>query len=104
MQHATTSPRKSSLDQVLSVISSGDVLSFALGLPATDADDLCAQAVEKERIAFLPGSLFAAGPSRAASSCLRLSYSNSTPAMIDEGVSRLGLLIKTLANRSGGME
>jgi 2-aminoadipate transaminase len=67
-----------------------------------DTEDLCRQAIQKEKIAFLPGRLFAVGSNGRASSCMRLSYSNSTPAIIEDGIRRLGGLIKMSISDLGG--
>ncbi len=64
-------------------------------LPAgIDGADLLAQAIKECRIAFVPGGAFY-GEGRQ-NNKLRLSFSLSTPAQIDEGMGRLGALLRRL--------
>jgi len=58
-----------------------------------DATALLRTAVETEQVAFSPGSVFASKPGGHASHCLRLSFANSPPARIEEGIRRLGRVI-----------
>ena len=55
------------------------------------AEELFERAI-RERVAFVPGAPFFAGPPR--HNFMRLNFSNSTPAMIEEGVRRLGGLLR----------
>jgi 2-aminoadipate transaminase len=57
-----------------------------------NADDLLKRAIE-ERVSFVPGRAFypAGGDGNC---CMRLNFSNATPEMIVEGISRLGRAIK----------
>ena len=61
-----------------------------------DATVLLRAAVETEKVAFSPGSVFASKEGGHARHCLRLSFANHTPARIEEGVRRLGRVIKAL--------
>jgi 2-aminoadipate transaminase len=61
-------------------------------LPASvRAEELFERAIA-ERVAFVPGAPFFAADPR--SNFMRLNFSNSTPAAIEEGISRLGRLLK----------
>lgn len=64
-----------------------------LTLPRSiDAADLLGRSLKTERVAFVPGRAFYADASNG--NCLRLSFSCADEAMIDEGVKRLGRLIR----------
>ncbi len=64
-----------------------------LTLPAgMDAGDLLAKSLKTERIAFVPGRAFFADGSNG--NTLRLSFSCANEAAIDEGIKRLGRLIR----------
>jgi len=63
-------------------------------LPAgMDGADLLAQSLKTERVAFVPGRAFYADGSNG--NTLRLSFSCANEAQIDEGMKRLGRLIRT---------
>jgi 2-aminoadipate transaminase len=63
-------------------------------LPSSvSAEELFAEAL-RERVAFVPGSPFFAAEPR--HNFMRLNFSNSPPAMIEEGVKRLGDLLKRM--------
>lgn len=71
-------------------------------LPAEiNTAELLRQAVEEERVAFIPGNAFCAAGSRPTSNCLRLNFSNCTPEQIEEGIGRLGRIINRNLNDSG---
>lgn len=57
-----------------------------------DGATLLARAIETEKVAFVPGQAFHADG--AGANTLRLSFSCATPETIEEGVSRLGRLIR----------
>lgn len=57
-----------------------------------DGADLLARSLRTEKVAFVPGRAFFADGSN--SNTIRLSFSCATPAMIDEGMARLGRLIR----------
>jgi 2-aminoadipate transaminase len=57
---------------------------------SVDATDLLSTAIETEKVAFSPGEAFAIGDSRRARHCLRLSFANSSPDQIEDGIRRLG--------------
>lgn len=62
-------------------------------LPAhIDGADLLAQSLKTERVAFVPGRAFFADGSNG--NTIRLSFSCANEAMIDEGIMRLGRLVK----------
>lgn len=63
-------------------------------LPGTmDASALLPMAIEQAKVAYVPGPPFFADGSGA--NTLRLNFSNSPPAVITEGIERLGKLIKS---------
>lgn len=53
-----------------------------------DTNDLLHYAIEKQKIAFIPGYAFAV-PGSNISNCLRLNFSNTKPEVIREGIERL---------------
>jgi len=62
----------------------------------TDTAELLSEAVQQERVAFIPGQAFASSPDVALSHCLRLNFSNSPAQRIHEGIRRLsGLFAAT---------
>ena len=62
-------------------------------LPAhLDGAELLARSIETEKVAFVPGQAFFAD--RSGSNTLRLSFSCANEAMIEEGIQRLGRLIR----------
>ena len=66
--------------------------------PHVNAAAVLNRAVEEERVAFIPGSAFAAQPGSTenlAQNCLRLSFANCAPEAISEGISRLGRLLSS---------
>lgn len=64
-----------------------------LTLPKSiDAADLLAASLKTERVAFVPGRAFY--PDGVNGNCLRLSFSCADEPMIDEGIKRLGRLIR----------
>ncbi len=54
--------------------------------------DLLPQAVEQEKIAFVPGLAF--GIQGGGQSSMRLNFSNATPELIEEGIQRLGKIVQ----------
>lgn len=65
-----------------------------------DGTDLLARAVETERVAFVPGQAFHAD--RSGANTIRLSFSLATEAHAEEGIRRLGALIRrVMAERQG---
>jgi 2-aminoadipate transaminase len=52
------------------------------------------EAIEGERVAFIPGQAFDVVSGQAAGNGLRLNFSNSTPPQIEDGIARLGRLLK----------
>ena len=68
---------------------------FWVELPARiDAGALLSTAIERERVAFIPGSALAAGDGAPFASSLRLCFSACSPERIETGVARLGRLVK----------
>jgi 2-aminoadipate transaminase len=63
--------------------------------PGTDAGRLLREAVETERVAFVPGFAFGVTGDRLGSNCLRLSFSNCPTKVIEEGVHRLARVLRT---------
>lgn len=63
--------------------------------PSIDAADLLAQSLATERVAFVPGRAFFADGSNG--NTLRLSFSCANETAIDEGMKRLGRLIRAQA-------
>ena len=62
-------------------------------LPAgMDTSLLLTEALEQEKVAFVPGSAF--HPDGGGENTMRLSYSNATPERIREGIARLGRLLQ----------
>lgn len=66
-----------------------------------DTAELLWQAVEEEQVAFIPGQAFCAESGsttaiggRRADNCLRLNFSNCTPEKIEEGIARLGKVLR----------
>ncbi|NBT52540.1 MAG: aminotransferase class I/II-fold pyridoxal phosphate-dependent enzyme, partial [Marivivens sp.] len=65
-------------------------------LPAhIDGATLLAQSLETERVAFVPGRAFFADGSNG--NTIRLSFSCARPPEINEGIARLGRLIRSVA-------
>src|SRR5690606_6955434 len=65
--------------------------------PSIDAAELLARAVRDARVAFVPGgAFFADGSGR---NTLRLSFSCASDQQIDEGIRRLGEMLKAPAAR-----
>jgi 2-aminoadipate transaminase len=62
----------------------------------TDAGEVLRVALERERVAFVPGHAFAADGSRAAANCMRLNFSHADPATIEEGIKRLARALATV--------
>lgn len=58
-----------------------------------DGAELLARAIAEYRIAFVPGSAFF--PDRSGKNTLRLSFSLNEPDVVDEGIKRLGALLRT---------
>lgn len=68
-------------------------VSLARGV---DTMRLLDMALEQEQIAFIPGQAFALQPDTARH-CLRLNFTNCTVAQIEDGIARLGRLIKHIS-------
>ena len=55
--------------------------------------ELLPRAVEEEKVAFIPGYAF--GINGGGESSMRLNFSNATPEMIDDGITRLGKIVRS---------
>ncbi|NIV34417.1 MAG: aminotransferase class I/II-fold pyridoxal phosphate-dependent enzyme [Anaerolineae bacterium] len=67
-----------------------------------DAEQILKTALEKEKVAFIPGGPFFP-PSKEAQgtkNTMRLNFSNASPAMIDEGIARLGRVLEEVLEKS----
>jgi 2-aminoadipate transaminase len=60
----------------------------------TDTCDVLKVALETERIAFIPGQAFRVNNDCKTSHCMRLNFSNSSVASIDDGIARLAKVLK----------
>jgi 2-aminoadipate transaminase len=60
-----------------------------------DASEVLRAAIE-QGVLFIPGDAFAADGTRAGSNCLRLNFSHPKPPVIEEGIERLGGVLKSL--------
>ena len=56
-------------------------------------DEVLKRAIAEERVAFIPGHAFAVNGSRQGANCMRLNFSNSSPASIEDGVARLARVL-----------
>nr|WP_289851957.1 PLP-dependent aminotransferase family protein [Rhizobium sp. SSA_523] len=63
--------------------------------PGFDGAQLLARSIETEKVAFVPGQAFFAD--RSGANTLRLSFSCANEAMIEEGIQRLGRLVRNAA-------
>ncbi len=76
----------------------GGMFLWATGPEGINTTKLLYRALER-KVAFVPGrDFFPAADSREGDNCLRLNFSNSPPDIIQEGVSRLGKLLRTASN------
>ena len=70
-------------------------------LPARfDGHALFEEAVETEQVAFIPGAAFAVGGRAHASQSMRLNFSQSSSELINEGIPRLGRLLRRQGERA----
>ena len=66
-------------------------------LPETiDTGKLLKAALEKEQVAFIPGAAFAVRDVLTANHCMRLNFSNCSVSLIEEGIARLGRVMKEI--------
>jgi len=65
-----------------------------------DAAAMLSVAIEKERVAFIPGQAFCVNENCRATNCMRLNFSNSSPELIEEGIKRLARAIGSYENES----
>lgn len=68
-------------------------------LPGVDTGEVLRVALERERVAFVPGHAFAADGSRTATDCMRLNFSHSSPDVIEEAVVRLARAVAAASGR-----
>lgn len=73
---------------------SGGVFMWVELPEALDAGELLREAVIEEKVAYVPGSAFCVNGTRLGSNCMRLNFSHCGPAQIEEGIARLGVLVK----------
>jgi DNA-binding transcriptional MocR family regulator len=59
-----------------------------------DTTALLRVALEAEGVAYVPGSAFAVDGGRAGASAMRLNFSHPTVAQIEEGIARLGRVVR----------
>jgi 2-aminoadipate transaminase len=76
-----------------SVPSSGVFIWVNLG-SGVDTSKLLKVALEKEKIAFIPGRAFEVRENHHAANCLRLNFSNCPASQITDGIMRLARLVK----------
>lgn len=67
-----------------------------------DAADVLKVAVDTQRVAFVPGHAFY--PDATGRNTMRLNFSNATPEMIEEGIRRLGMVLKAQMTGTGRTE
>ncbi|HEX5706030.1 MAG TPA: PLP-dependent aminotransferase family protein [Pyrinomonadaceae bacterium] len=60
-----------------------------------DAGELMQRAVEQEEVAFIPGHAFSVKDPQRGANCMRLNFSNCDAARIEDGVRRLGRVLKS---------
>ena len=73
----------------------GQGVFFWVELPRRiDTLALLGAAMEKERVAFIPGHAFSVNVSNTAANCMRLNFSHSNSDLIREGIARLGRLLR----------
>jgi 2-aminoadipate transaminase len=74
---------------------------FWVELPGeVDTLALLANALEREKVAFIPGQAFSVEASNVATNCMRLNFSHSNPKLIREGIARLSNLVKESVSRN----
>lgn len=61
---------------------------------ALDAGELLREAVVEGKVAYVPGNAFCVNGTRLGSNCMRLNFSHCRPEQIEEGIARLGALVK----------
>lgn len=72
-------------------------------LPAmVNTEELLGIAVEREKVAFVPGHAFCVSHNLVGANCMRLNFSHSSPERIRDGIARLGRVIETIMERSDG--
>lgn len=57
-----------------------------------NTSELLWEALEKERVAFIPGNSFSVNGEQG-KNCMRLNFSNVSPALIEDGIARLGRIV-----------
>jgi 2-aminoadipate transaminase len=61
-----------------------------------DTGELLRVALETERVAFLPGQAFRSGGTNGSTNFMRLNFSNSSVERIEDGIARLGRVLKQI--------
>lgn len=70
-------------------------------LPETiDTGELLRESVLEEKVAYVPGNVFCVNGTRLGSNCMRLNFSHCGPAQIEEGIARLGAVVKRALARN----
>ncbi len=63
---------------------------------AVDVDELFRRALEDEHVAFIPGHAFSVNNKRPVTPSIRLNFSHPNTALIEEGIPRLALVLKSM--------
>lgn len=61
---------------------------------AVDTGELLRAAVIDEKVAYIPGNVFCVNGTRLGSNCMRLNFTHCKPGQIEEGIARLGRVVK----------
>jgi 2-aminoadipate transaminase len=74
---------------------SGGMFIWVELAPHIDTAEILPVAINESKVAYIPGIAFAANPQSSiqANNCLRLNFSNCSPELIEDGISRLGRLL-----------
>jgi 2-aminoadipate transaminase len=74
---------------------SGGMFIWVKLAPHIDTTEILPVAINEAKVAYIPGMAFAANPQSSiqANNCLRLNFSNCSPELIEDGISRLGRLL-----------
>jgi 2-aminoadipate transaminase len=67
---------------------------------AIDTGELLRESVLEEKVAYVPGNIFCVNGTRLGSNCMRLNFSHCRPAQIEEGIARLGAVVKRALTRN----
>jgi 2-aminoadipate transaminase len=67
-------------------------------MQAIDTAALLKAAIEVEKVAFIPGHAFSAAGGTHYANCIRFSFSNSNPGVIEDGIGRLASMLALTRN------